>query len=221
MPSPPRVRGMSLRVMSRLPDLWSRSRCTRREPAGPQTASAGAAPTLPQLPPDGALLAEEAASFLLEQLLGKRHDDPRSRSAYRLLLPYTDSEPAQRALEAVVELSSRVTIEVRVLHVREWDDFGRGGRFFFETREEALAIARDAVGRLLRHGLGASGVVETSRRRGVPSEILAKADQLGADAIVVGSRQRPLITAALLGSVSHRLMRRANRPLILVPTPPR
>jgi|GEM_PF-2308472 len=220
MQGSPRLRGTSLLAMSRVSARCFRARRIRGEPTGPETAMA-AAPAIPPLPPEGARLAEEAAAFLADQRAGEARDDPRGQRAYRILLPYTDSEPAQRALEAAVEWSSLFTAEVWVLHVREWDNYGRGGPSFLETREEAIAVIGHAVERLRGHGLQASGVLQDAPRGRVSSEIVLQACALRADAIVLGSRRRPLISAALFGSVSLGLRRRANCPVVLVHTPRR
>ena len=47
--------------------------------------------------------------------------------------------------------------------------------------------------------------------------ILAEAERIGAGWIVVGTHERSVITEALLGSVSHELLRHADRPVVLVP----
>lgn len=209
----PRVRGVSERV----PGLWSRNGTLRREATGQESAH-GVSGT--PLPSDGARLAAEAAAYLADAPREGR-EAPRGGSNYRLLLPYTHSEPAERALKAAVDLSCLFSAEVWVLHVREWDEFGRGGRSYLESREEAVALVGGALEQLKQHGLTATGVLQDSARGRVPQEIAVKADELRADAIVVGARQRPLLSAALLGSISLGLMRRANCPVIVVHTPAR
>src|SRR4029450_6946494 len=47
-------------------------------------------------------------------------------------------------------------------------------------------------------------------------EIVAYADQIDADLIVVGSRGLGTIGSALLGSVSHKLLHEAKRPVMVV-----
>jgi nucleotide-binding universal stress UspA family protein len=47
--------------------------------------------------------------------------------------------------------------------------------------------------------------------------ILAEADRVGADAIVMGSRGLTRLKSLLLGSVSHEVLQHANRPVVFVP----
>ena len=211
----PRVRGVSERV----PGLWSRDRTLRCKATGQE--SAHGVSDMPTLPSDGARLAAEAAAFLADQVPDEGREASRGGSNYRLLLPYTHSQPAERALKAAVDLSCLFSAEIWVLHVREWDEFGRGGRSYLETREEAVALVGGAVKQLRQYGLTARAVVKDSARGRVPQEIAAKADELRADAIVVGARRRSLLSAALFGSVSLGVMRRANCPVIVVHTPAR
>jgi nucleotide-binding universal stress UspA family protein len=49
--------------------------------------------------------------------------------------------------------------------------------------------------------------------------ILAKAGELDASAIVMGSRGLTGVKSLLLGSVSHAVIQRADRPVIVVPSP--
>lgn len=50
-------------------------------------------------------------------------------------------------------------------------------------------------------------------------EILKKANELDCDVIVMGTHGKGFLTHTLLGSVAERVLRRANKPVIVVPLP--
>ena len=54
---------------------------------------------------------------------------------------------------------------------------------------------------------------------GVPDEIVAHANRIGADFIVVGTHGRTGIRRVLLGSVAEEVLRKAHRPVLIVPPP--
>lgn len=86
-----------------------------------------------------------------------------------------------------------------------------------ELRGEAERTAAAGVETLRGAGLSAVAQVEP-RQRGVADTILRVADELGADAIVTGTRGRGGVTSALLGSVSHEIVQHATRPVTVVPS---
>ncbi len=80
-----------------------------------------------------------------------------------------------------------------------------------ERSEEGAGLARSA-------GLDARPSI--SRREGTIAEaILTEADRTEARAVVVGTRGLTGIKSALLGSVSHAVLQRADRPVLVVPSP--
>jgi nucleotide-binding universal stress UspA family protein len=84
-------------------------------------------------------------------------------------------------------------------------------------------VARDARTIALRRAVGESGEEPSPPirlERGDPAErIAAVAVDEGADLVVVGSRGRGPLTAAVLGSVSAELARTGPRPIVIVPPP--
>jgi len=55
---------------------------------------------------------------------------------------------------------------------------------------------------------------------GFPAEeILTKADELGCDAIIMGTHGKGLISHTFLGSVATRVLRRARKPVFVIPLP--
>jgi nucleotide-binding universal stress UspA family protein len=75
-----------------------------------------------------------------------------------------------------------------------------------EPLTEALRLAEEA---------GVDANAELLRGDAV-DEIVAYADTIDADLIVVGSRGHGALTSALLGSVSRGILREARRPVLVV-----
>jgi nucleotide-binding universal stress UspA family protein len=135
------------------------------------------------------------------------------------ILIATDGSPsAQEAIDVGLELAKEQEADVTFVHVAAPDEFhgGRGGTHAITHREdvdesesalqEAAKAAEDA---------GVSYTLERISGETVES-IVARADTKSVDLIVMGSRGRSSIATALLGSVSHGVLRQASRPVLVV-----
>ncbi len=80
-----------------------------------------------------------------------------------------------------------------------------------ERAEEGAQLARD--GGLNAQPRTCSQVTTTA------TAILSEAEQIGASAILMGSRGLTGLKSLLLGSVSHAVIQHADRPVIVVPSP--
>lgn len=141
------------------------------------------------------------------------------RSLRRVLLPVQEAEDAEAAVKFLAAKPFRDPVEVTVLTVlpltqQMWPE----GAADIETyRESALASARKFVegmaSRLSAMQYSATGVA----RIGFPSlEIIHQAMASNADLILMGSHGRRGGTRFLLGSVSHAVVHRANRPVLII-----
>lgn len=84
--------------------------------------------------------------------------------------------------------------------------------------EGARERAAEGAQRARRAGLNAEPRTR-ARHETIAATILAEADQVGARAIVLGTRGLTRIKSLLLGSVSHAVLQHADRPVIVVPSP--
>ena len=136
------------------------------------------------------------------------------------ILVATDGSPsAQEAVDVGLELAKEQGADVTFVHVAPPDEY-RGGKGSsghplthtepVDESETALKAAAEVA-----EEAGVSYALERVSGDTVES-IVALADAKNADLIVLGSRGRNTLASALLGSVSHGVLRHASRPVLVV-----
>jgi nucleotide-binding universal stress UspA family protein len=149
-----------------------------------------------------------------------RNQDVEKEAAMKKILIATDGSPAsQEAVEFGVELAQEQDAAVVFVHVVPLVDrvamssFGMVGALPHEPSghdrealEEAEAVAEQ------------QGVRATTKllRGDTVDEIVAYADNVDVDLIVVGSRGHGAVVSALLGSVSRGVLSESRRPIAVI-----
>jgi nucleotide-binding universal stress UspA family protein len=136
------------------------------------------------------------------------------------ILIATDGSPASaEAVEFGLELVAEHDAEAIFVHVVPtayiipMGGFGTTGALPRELTESDRAPLEDAAALAAEHGVQAT---KTLLRGDPVEEIVAYADSLDVDLIVIGSRGHGALASALLGSVSHGVLRDSRRPVLVV-----
>jgi nucleotide-binding universal stress UspA family protein len=141
----------------------------------------------------------------------------------RILLATDGSEEAQLAALGAVDLAEKTDSELHVAHVGAVPTFlrsypgtlGYEGKLYERIEEESGELLRKESWRVKAAGGTVAG---THHRMGgvVALEIVALAEELGADLIVMGCRGHRGIRRAIEGSISDAVIRRAPCPVLVV-----
>jgi len=137
----------------------------------------------------------------------------------KILIATDGSDEAREAVDFGLELADEHAAQVVFVHVAPAVDvvptsgFGMTGAVPHELTDYDWSPLTDARALAEERGVDA----RTQMLRGeTADEIVAYADTIDADLIVVGSRGHGTLASALLGSVSRGVLREARRPVLIV-----
>ena len=126
----------------------------------------------------------------------------------RIVITTDGSESAADAVAAGIELAVEQGAPVTFVHVVS-------DPAALPLREDEVALAA-ALELAVKRGVDSELIVVSGN---AADEIVAYADTIDADLIVVGSRNRRAVKGLPLGSVSDAILREARRPVLVVRTP--
>ena len=140
-------------------------------------------------------------------------------SVTRILLATDGSEEAALAGRAAADLSNNTAAELHLMHV--WTDV-LPPAYPSVSLENYSRLAKEEAGRLLRRQawnarITGGRVAGQYLREGQPAEeIIALAEELEVDLVVVGSRRMGRVKRLIVGSVSEGVVHRASCPVLVV-----
>ncbi len=140
-------------------------------------------------------------------------------SLTRILLATDGSESAALAGRAAADLSNKTAAELHVVHV--WTDVPPPA-YPSLSLDDYSRLAKEEAGRILRMQawnaqITGGRVAGQHLREGKPAEeIIALAEDLEVDLVVVGSRRMGRVKRLIAGSVSEGVVHRASCPVLVV-----
>jgi nucleotide-binding universal stress UspA family protein len=143
----------------------------------------------------------------------------------RILLPTDGERGVDRAVDYAIELSDTLGATLHTLYVVDETVYtAYSGDEFVQEHEGPQAaleeVGEDALAAIADAARDEGVDVETTLQYGRPEEeIVAEADDIDANHIIMGSKTQPGDYRQLLGSVSERVLRLTERPVTVVKTP--
>lgn len=136
-----------------------------------------------------------------------------------ILVPTDGSDEVSAALDQAFELASTYNATVHALYVID-DSRGSSGLMGLEDRDPLAPLREEgenAVEKVARKAREADVAVTTAVRQNIPHEgIRAYADEQDIDLVIMSSRSHSGISRALFGSVTERVLRLTERPVLVV-----
>ena len=138
----------------------------------------------------------------------------------RILLPTDGSEGTEHAVDHAIALAKQFGAALDVLHVTDAPVLpldAHSQALLDAIEEEGRSAVEEIVERASRRGVGTvAGVV----REGEPYRtILDYVDEEDVDLVVMGTHGRTGLDRYLLGSVTERVARLSDVPVVIVPRP--
>jgi len=134
----------------------------------------------------------------------------------RILFPTDGSDGAAAALDHALELADTYDATINVLYVVNTTYLGGGaaeGTTVESLRESGERVVAETVERIGDRGVDAESEVRT----GDPYRgIVDYADEIGADLLVMGTHGRTGLDRYLLGSVTEKVVRTADVPVLTI-----
>jgi nucleotide-binding universal stress UspA family protein len=137
-----------------------------------------------------------------------------------MLLAVEAVPESQAVIAQAASLARRSRSDVLVLSVRE-RDYVRGFAWDVHQPGEIATTISDALYELQRVGVPARGVIRTARSGRVADEIVYAAHKYHVSQIVMGGSRRSWLGRLFFGSVSPRVLRLADLPVVIVRGPDR
>ena len=135
-----------------------------------------------------------------------------------ILLPLNHEQISASLVQFAGRVAELYDISLTLLFVLELPGHNEGAGFASETPGESEQRVKKLVDDEIRPQLGKAVVNEIIIRNGKAADvIIATADDLESDVIVMGARGKTGLTHLIMGSVTEKVVHLTNRPVLTFP----
>jgi nucleotide-binding universal stress UspA family protein len=139
-----------------------------------------------------------------------------------ILAPIDFSDATQPVIDGAVELARAMDGKVVLLHIVQPPIMSSDYGLALDSFQDALRISEEHAGRRLAeiHERARTSYPNVQVERGSGAairEILAAAERLNADYVVMGSHGHTALYDLIVGSTTHGVLRKARCPVMIVP----
>jgi nucleotide-binding universal stress UspA family protein len=135
----------------------------------------------------------------------------------KLLVAVDQSEESDRAVAVARDLAQLSHGGVRLLHVNEAQVAGKGGGVFdLEEPQEIEQLLSKEIAVIEAAGIPVTSELRHSVIGRVAVEIVAAAEDFGAEVIVMGCRGRSGLASVILGSNAYKVLHLTKLPVLIV-----
>ena len=138
----------------------------------------------------------------------------------KILIATDGSQYSDKALEVAIGLAKAFNSRLYIIHVVEEDKVAMAAStmpIMVNVIEDMVKIGNEILNKAKTKASEAGVNAEVILARGnAADKILENADKLNVDLIVVGSRGLRGLARFLLGSVSEKVVRHSNKPVLVV-----
>ncbi|CAB3961547.1 MULTISPECIES: universal stress protein [Burkholderia] len=142
-----------------------------------------------------------------------------------ILVALDGSDTSSRALDAALAIAAETGARLTPVYVVDflvpaYDMYGYDPSILVDAfREEGLRVTEDAARRLKARDVAGTPQISNVEPAGedIPHRIVALADEIEADLIVMGTHGRRGVQRLFLGSVAERVLRLATCPVLMIP----
>jgi nucleotide-binding universal stress UspA family protein len=137
----------------------------------------------------------------------------------KILVAVGGSEDASQTVPVVTALANAFDADVLVVHMRE-RIVTAVATLERETIPESFQFGEKVAARLVEAGVKATSDIDSHRPEFLAKFILDKAEEFGADLIVVGSHHAHGLRERMFGDIGRELAHNSRCPLLLMPSGP-